>query len=343
MNNNQRVKGKLWTWLLLVLALSSIVVGFLWQRNTNLKKTKVELEDVRLRLKWVHQAQFAGNYVAVDKGFYSKEGLSVELQQVDLKNNTIQEVADGKVEFGISSADDVLIARARGVKIKAIAVIYKINPASLISLSSSKITSPKDLIGKKVGVQEGNPIELLFDAMLESKGISLGKVKKVPIGYDASELIKGQVDAVIGYVINEPDMVRNSGKEPKTMLFSDYGVNIYADVLFTSEQLIKDKPDMITKFLRGTLNGWQYTFENEDEAVTTTMKYAKDSRKVHEAYMLSSSIPLINTGTSNLGWMERQQWEQVQNILLNQKVISSRMNVDDVYTTEFLDKIYKTK
>jgi NitT/TauT family transport system substrate-binding protein len=329
--------------IVLVLTVLLVGAGAFWLYTSKKEKTKYSgpTEKVSLRLKWLHQAQFAGNYVAAKMGYYTNQGLVVDLQPINLDENTIQAVADGKIDFGISGADDVILARAKGIPVKAIAVIYKINPAAVISLEGKGINEPKDLIGKKVGLQKGNPIEYLFNVMLESKGIKLSEVKKVAIGYDASELLTGKVDAIVGYITNEPDMVIQAGQKPKSILMADYGVNMYADVLFASDKLIETKPAMVERFVKATLDGWQYAIEHEVEAVDITLEYAKDSKKSHEAYMLRSSLPLIHSGESRLGMMTPAQWEQMQEILFKQKLLAKKIAVTDAYTMQFLNAIYK--
>ncbi len=115
---------------------------------------------------------------------------------------------------------------------------------------------------------------------------------------------------------------------------------MYSDCLFVTEKTIKEKPELVERFLRATLDGWQYAIEHESEAVDITLKYAKGGNQKHQSYMLKSSIPLIHTGNSKLGWMEDKQWNQLQNILLDQKILVSPIDIKKAYTMEFLEKIY---
>lgn len=301
----------------------------------------ISLKEVSLRLKWINQAQFAGNYVAADKGFYADEGIKVDIQPIDLSEDTIQAVADGKIDFSVSGADEVILARAKGTPVKAVAVIYKINPAAVISLAENKIKTPEDLIGKKIGLQKGNPIEYLFDLMLENKGIKQSQIHKITVGYDASELLNGKIDALVGYVTNEPDMVVQAGQEPSSILMADYGVGVYADVLVTSDKLIQENPDLVQKFVSATLKGWQYAIENASEAVDITLSYAKDSSRSHETYMLTSSIPLINAGGLHLGVMDDAQWKLMQGMMTKQKLLTKTLDIADAYTNQFAEAAYK--
>lgn len=333
---------------LIISALFIVLVGgaafYFFAKNKDV--IPKELTPVSVELKWLHQAQFAGNYVAKEKGFYKDAGLDVSLAPFSFENPVLNAVADGKVMFGITGADELILARAKGLPLKAFAVIYKINPVAAYSLKASGITKPQDFIGKTIGIEraaDGTEINvgILYSAMMSKLGIDRTKVHEVTIGYDPTELLAGKTDVSTGYIINEPHQAVMKGREVNTILMADYGVNMYADVLFAREDTLREKPDVVEKFLGATLKGWQYAIENNKEAVTYVLKYSAGSTSEHELYMLESSIPLIHVGDTPLGWMEEGKWEQVQNILLSQNILKSAINIADVYTMEPLKGIYK--
>ncbi len=311
-----------------------------YNKGTVHKKNSGPVQEVNLKLKWVHQAQFAGNYVAVEKGYYADERLKVNITPFSFEDPTIDAVVAGRADFGITGADELVLARARGLPIKAIAVIYKINPVTAYALKKSGIIKPQDFIGKTVGLEQGVNVEYLYSAMMSKLKIDRSKIKEVAIGYDAAELLSGKTDVSTGYIINEPNQAREAGAEVNTILMADYGVNMYADVLFATEETIQSKSDVVKRFLKATLQGWQYAIEHEDEAVGITLQYATNSSKQHEAYMLHTSVPLIHTGKSAIGWMEIDQWKQVENILLEQKILARPIIITDAYTMEFLHAIH---
>jgi hypothetical protein len=190
------------------------------------------------------------------------------------------------------------------------------------SLKESGITTPQDFIGKTVGLETAVNVDILYKIMMNKLGIDRSLVNEVTIGYDATELLEGTTDVSTGYIINEPNQAIEAGKEINTILMADYGVNMYADVIVATEDTIENRPELVEKFLRATLKGWQYALENADEAVDATLKYATDSSRSHQTYMLKSSVPLIHTGHTPIGWMEKSDWEQVQNILFEQGIIA---------------------
>ena len=328
--------------LLVIVAVAGGLVFYFLKKPTE-KFPPRDLQKVTLKLKWLHQAQFAGNYVAKEKGFYAEEGLDVKLEPFSFENPTIDAVANGKADFGITGADELVLARAKGVPIKAFAVVYKINPVCAYSLKKSGIKTPKDFVGKTVGIEraaDGTEINvgILYKAMMTKMGIDRSKIKEVTIGYDAKELLSGITDVSTGYIINEPQQVIAAGQEVNTILMADYGLNMYADVLFTTEEKIKNNPELVDSFLRATLKGWRYALEHVDEAVDETLKYATDRTKTHETYMLSQSVPLIYAGEYQIGKMKEEEWEKVKEILQEQKILDKEINIQDVYTNEFFER-----
>lgn len=330
--------------IVLILILLVVGLGGFWLYSKNkskIPKYQGPLEKVSLSLKWIHQAQFAGNYVAFEKGYYKDLGLDVSFIPFSYEETAIESVLAGKSEFGIAGADEVIMARTEGKPIKAIAVIYKINPGVAFTLKSSGINRPQDFVGKTVGIQKGVNTEYLFNAMINKLGIDRSKIKEVSIGYEAKELMDGTVDISTGYIINEPQLVKDKGININTFLVADYGVNMYADVLFTSDKMIEDKPEVVQRFVDASLKGWQEAIEHEDEAVDITIKYAKESDRSHQKYMLSSSIPLINTGKTRLGVMEPAEWAQMQDLLIKQKIITKKIDITTAYTTIFVNAVYE--
>jgi ABC-type nitrate/sulfonate/bicarbonate transport system substrate-binding protein len=318
----------------LLIILSVFIFKYYVQSN---KKYKGPVSNVNLQLKWKHQAQFAGNYVAIEKGFYEDEGMIVNPIPFDFKGSVVDIVVSGAADFGIGAADELILARSKGVPIKAIAVIYRINPTVAYSLKKSNITKPQDFVGKTVGIQKTANIKYMYGAMMTKLGIDRNKINEVDIGHDASELLDGSVDVSTGYIINEPNLVKEAGQDVNTILLADYGVDMYADVLFTTDNLIETNPSLVERFVRSTINGWSYALENESEAVNYILKYATSSNRDHESLMLRSSAPLIHTGTANLGSMDDIGWGKSQKMLNEQKLLEKQV---DLYTMRFINLIY---
>ena len=160
-------------------------------------------DAVTVRLKWFNQAQFAGFYVAQEKGFYKSAGLDVNIQPGGPDFPAVQMVTGGNEQFGVTGADQILIARSKGVPIVALAVIYRRNPFVLFSLAEVRHQDAGRLVGKKVGVKIGGNEELIYRAVLAKAKIDKSQLTEIPVKFDITPLLTGTIDVWPGYLINE--------------------------------------------------------------------------------------------------------------------------------------------
>ncbi|WP_405105116.1 ABC transporter substrate-binding protein [Paenibacillus sp. FSL K6-1217] len=294
------------------------------------------LKKVVLRLKWIHQAQFAGFYTAVEKGFYKEAGLDVEIRPGGSDFPAVQMVASGSEEFGVTGADQVVIAREKGVPVKALSAIYRKTPFVMFTLKESGIKTMEDLVGQKVGIKLGGNEELTFRAMEKSAGIEPSQIEEMPVKYDLSPLLTGQVKAWPGYVINEVLAVEEQGKEVNIIDPNDYGINFYADTLFTTESVIKKDPEMVASFVQASMQGWDYAVKHPEEAAEFGLKYGEKLDLKHEVNMMKASIPLLDPEKLPLGSMDEAAWETLQKNLVELGFVKKEQDTGGMFTNEFL-------
>ncbi|ULO08175.1 ABC transporter substrate-binding protein [Paenibacillus sp. 19GGS1-52] len=295
------------------------------------------LKKVVLRLKWVHQAQFAGFYTAVEKGFYKEAGLDVEIRPGGSDFPAVQMVASGSEEFGVTGADQIISGREKGVPVTAIATLYRQTPFVLFSLKSSNITTMKDLEGQEVGVKLGGNEELTYRAMVQSSGIDASTIKEIPVKFDLSPLLSGQVKVWPGYLINEVLAVEEAGEEVNIIKPIDSGINFYADTLFTTQGLIDKDPALVKSFVQASMKGWEYAIKNPEEAAGFGLKYGDSLNLEHEVNMMKASIPMLQPDSPPLGKMELEAWSTLQQSLLDLDFLKKEQDLSKVFTNEFVE------
>lgn len=291
-------------------------------------------EAVTLRLKWLNQAQFAGFYVAKEKGFYQSEGLAVNIQPGGPDFPAVQMVTGGNEQFGVTGADQILIARSKGVPVVALAVIYRRNPFVLFSLAKSGIKTPADYVGKKVGVKIGGNEELIYRAVLAKAGIDKSKLTEMPVKFDITPLLSGAVDVWPGYLINEVLAAKEKGFDVNIVYPSDYGIDLYADTLFTTEKILKEKPDLVKKFVAATLNGWNTAIAAPEEAAKITVKFGDKLSYDHELAMMKASVPLLKPDDKPVGYMSEAGWDSAQKLLLGAEFQKQPVEIAKAFTTQ---------
>jgi NitT/TauT family transport system substrate-binding protein len=291
---------------------------------------------VTVRLKWFNQAQFAGFYVAKEKGFYQAKGIDVAIQPGGPDFPAVQMVAGGNEQFGVTGADQILVARSKGVPVVAVAVLYRKSPFVLFSLKQSGVDKPEKFREKKIGVKLGGNEELIYRAVLGKAGLAAKDVTEIPVKFDMTSFLAGQIDVWPGYAINEVITAREKGFDVNVIWPSDYGINLYADTLFTTEKMLKEKPDVVEKFVSATLQGWAYAADHPEEAAKITVKHGTKLTYEHELAMMNESIPLLRPDKQPIGSMQATAWAALQSFLLKGGFMKEAIALDKAYTTQYV-------
>lgn len=293
-------------------------------------------ESVTVRLKWFNQAQFAGYYVAKAKGFYQDAGLDVSIQPGGPDFPAIQMVAGGNEEFGVTGADQILVARSKSVPVVALAVLYRQSPFVLFSLKKSGVTKPEDFTGKRIAVKIGGNEELIYREILKKAGLPTKGQDEMPVKFDMTPLFTGEVAVWPGYIINEVITAREKGFEVNIIWPSDYGINLYSDTLFTTEKMIKERPETVRKFVQATLKGWSYAVTHPEEAARITVASGSKLSYDHELAMMRESIPLLQPDDQPIGSMQKARWMALQELLVRGGFMKEPVDLDQAYTTAYL-------
>lgn len=231
-------------------------------------------ESVRLQLRYDHSFQFAGYYAAKWQGFYQEAGIDLQILPGIVTDGSIihapTEVAEGRAEFGIGSGD-LLVAIDQGAPLTLLASIFQQSPVELFALPESGLSSPADLARLKVAGALTPLVDVEIKAMLKAESIdpqdlSLIRNEKLSsVPAFAESLFAGEVDVIPGYSLSVLWAARQQGIELTRLRPATYGIDFYGDTLFTHERLIRDKPELIQKFVDATIRGWHYALEHPQE------------------------------------------------------------------------------
>jgi NitT/TauT family transport system substrate-binding protein len=310
------------------------------------KKSPNPSYKVTLQLKWVHQAQFAGFYVACEKGFYEDEQIQIELLPGGRDVNVLNTMISGRADFAVVSSELVLTQQQRtSIPITAIAAIFRKSATVFVAKADSGISKLSDFVGKTIAAsassQSYRETEYLLQALLEKRGIDITRIKMVPYDPSYEGFYTGKIDITPCYYTAGAIKIRQKGHKINLIWPSDYGIHFYSDTLITTQQMIDDKPDLVERFLRASLKGWQYAISHSVEAVDMTLKYARIKDHQLQTDMFKASTPLIHTGEDHIGWMEDRIWHDMHRILVDQHILETPIEaLDKTYTLQFLRKIY---
>ncbi|MBF0219188.1 MAG: EAL domain-containing protein [Gammaproteobacteria bacterium] len=223
-------------------------------------------ESITIQLKWLHQFQFAGYYAAKAQGYFAQEGLNVTLKSRNPKTSPIDDVLEGRAEYGVADAGLVL-SRMQGEPVVLLAQIYQHSPLTLIALQESGIRTPFDLVGKRVMsdiLSHGNAPLL---AMLNKTLGGLDKITQLPQNYRKEVLLEGSADVISGYLGGQPFWFKEREIAITTLDPRDYGIDFYGDNLFTSESELRDHPQRVKAVIHAVTRGWDYALQHPQEIV----------------------------------------------------------------------------
>jgi ABC-type nitrate/sulfonate/bicarbonate transport system substrate-binding protein len=296
--------------------------------------TSASSAAVSVRLKWLHQSQFAGFYSAAAQHYYADARLKVTLDPGGPDSPSVQLVSSGSDTFGVAGADQILLAREKGVDVVAVATIYRQTPFVLMTRASSNLTTMTQLAGKKVGVKFGQSEEVTYRAMLAAAG--MGKPDEVPVKFDLGPFLSGGIDAFPGYSINEALAAGESGVPVNQITAASVGLRMYADTIFTTGSEIRDHPSEVTAFVQATMKGWRWAVDNPDQAAALALGYDHTLKLPHEEAEMKASIASITPDGKPIGFMDTAGWSSLQDILLQQAQMKKRQDIAQVFTTKFL-------
>ncbi|WP_321493375.1 ABC transporter substrate-binding protein [uncultured Desulfobacter sp.] len=301
-------------------------------------------QTLRLQLKWYHQAQFAGCYVAIEKGFYKDLGIEMELTEGGPGESQSQSLADHNADFAISSPEDLLMHRSQGEPITAISAIYQKSAVVFLSRQDSGIVNPSDFKKKVIAAISSGGVadfSLQFVALMKNMRVDLSQIKLVPYDAEYKGFMDGSVDITPAYFTGGLIKLRTWGAKVNIIYPGDYRVRFYSDILMTTDELIETNPDLVQRVVAATLKGWQYAIENIESSIPIILKYARIKDAQLQKKMLEAAVPLVHTGEARIGWMNRKQWSHMHDILLDQKIIAGPIaSIDKVFTNTFVEKTY---
>jgi NitT/TauT family transport system substrate-binding protein len=281
-------------------------------------------DDITLQLKWVTQGQFAGYYVAKDKGFYEEEGLNVTIKPGGPDIAPPQVIAGGGADVIIDWMPAALASRERGVPLVNIAQPFKKSGMMLVCLKETGITKPEDFRGRTLGVWFfGN--EYPFLSWMSKLGIPTeGGADGVTVlkqGFNVDPLLQKQADCISTMTYNEYWQVIDAGIAESDLVvfkYEDQGVATLEDGLYVMEENLKDPAfvDKMARFVRATMKGWEYSRDNPDEAADIVLENDATGAQTekHQKRMVRE-VNKLTEGSD--GRLDMEDYQRTVNTLLS--------------------------
>lgn len=257
--------------------------------------------SIRYQLDWIKNSQFSGFYIADSEGWYADEGLEVDLLPgADVASHEAV-VAGGGAEIGTSSfLSRIVDAVNAGSDLVVVGAGLQQSPIGLMSMADNPIQSAEDILGKRIGLQEGSTSEIRL--ILELNGLDPDDWTEVPVGFNPGPLLDGEVDAYYAYLTSQPLTFQKrglvEGEDFHVVSFQDLGWFQYGMLAITQRSYLEEQRDVVVGFLRATVKGWEQAIADPAQGVQLTMDvYGTDLGLDEETEMrqIEAQLPLMQS------------------------------------------------
>ena len=301
-------------------------------------KPSAELPKAVLSLDWVPNTNHTGFYVALDKGWYAKEGIDLEIQIPSDPAAALKQVAAGNTEFGVSFQEQVTIARANDIPVVSIAALIQHNTSAFAALKSSGIESASDFEGKTYA-SYGLPIERpIIEGLMACAGADASKVEFVDVGFDAfPALLGGRVDFAWIFMAWDGVQAQIKGVELSTVpLYGSCLPDYYTPVIIAGEKTLENRGDLVRRFLSATARGYAYAIDHPEKAADILLKYSPET---DPDLVMASQVwlsPRYQDDASLWGVQAPRVWAEFASWMFEHELLPKEIDPDQAFTNEYL-------
>lgn len=294
-----------------------------------------ELRQIVVGMPYIPNIQFAHFYVADIEGYFAEEGLDVTFDY-NFENDVVQRIAtNNQITFALASADSILLARNKGLPVKAVMATTQAFPIGFISKKDAGITSAEDLRGKSIGIPGRFGASYIgLQAILRASNLTEDDVSIQEVGFaQVAALTNDNVDVVSGYINNEPIQLANAGVDVSVIKVSDR-YPLASDHVIVSEKTLADDRELVEKFTRALIKGMNTVSENPNQSYQTALAAIPEANQVDPAIglaVLESTISLWQT--ADVGVIQESNWQNTHNLLVQMGLIPADLQVTDAYDT----------
>ncbi|MDD2888516.1 MAG: ABC transporter substrate-binding protein [Aliarcobacter sp.] len=288
-----------------------------------------ELKKVTLQLSWFDQFQFAGYYMAKEKGFYEELGLDVEIIPFEFGIDIPRNVNDGKIDFAVGR-ETLILERIKNPNIVALYALFQSTPLILMSTKESDINSINDFSNKRIMTTIDDASEVSLKAMISSNKVKLDNLTFLKHTHNINDLVNKNTDVISAYISKAPYTLEKEGIEYNIFDPKRYGFDMYSDLLYTNQNLINYDLNTVLLFKKASLKGWEYAYSNMDESTDLILK-KYNSQKLEKEELLYEAKELKKLSyfkTPNLGEIRRDKIQRIYDLYNVMGLVSSPINLD---------------
>ncbi len=296
-------------------------------------------DNVTVRLNWFPAGYTAPFYVGVDKGWYKDAQLNVTIEEGRGSGPTVAQVAVGRTTFGFVNVDAIVRAASQGAHMKMVASIAQNSGYCVLVKETSGIKAPSDLAGKKYSSGAASSIGRLLPVYLKAANVDDKSVQRVTI--DPANLyasfIGGQFDAMEALSFDEPPRFAAKGVKVNCLPYADMGIRLMGPGIVTNLDMIKNKPDVVRRFVAVTLRSYAYSYAHPEEAAQIVKKMAGES--VADTTVSTEQLKIFaKLANKPAGFAKAEDWQATVSLMNQILPVQFTSDVSTLFTNEFLPK-----
>ncbi len=306
-------------------------------------------DKLQFRLNWTIYGEHAPFFVAKDKGFYKDEGLDIEILEGSGSTTVAQLVANLTNPVAYVDAATMMRGIGAGMPIRAVGVTLQQSPMAFIyRADAARPTKIDEIKGSRIAITAGDASLAIFTAFMGKLGMSVDDVKLITVANPQSKeqaVLNKQADSLLGYFMDQgPRMQLQTGvKMGWTRLFDMAGVSTLSSAIIVNNDWAKDakNQDILRRFLRASQRGWQYTFDNRDEATAIFLKHAPAFNTEIGLLEINGTMSILrtkNTEGKPIGWSSVEDWKDTQALLEQFAKLKPQADMSVYYTNQYLSE-----
>ncbi len=302
-------------------------------------------DKIQLQLNWFHLADHSPIYLALKKGYYREEGLDLTVLRGSGSADSAKKIDLGQSDVGISDAPTILTAISKGANLKMVAVVYDKAGNNVFFRKSANISSPKDLVGKKIAVPPADSHRVLWPAFASLNGIDPQSVTLVNVKPEGKQAIvaanevAGAFDLYTSYAIWEKVLGKG---DVGNLLWADFGLPIYGHTYFVNSDTVSRNPKLIERFLRATHKGWRDAKADPAASIDAMVEQVPGLDRTTLLATMPQILDLCVTERSakhGLGWIEPELMQKTMDITFASNKPERAVDIKDVFTNDFNSRI----
>ena len=294
---------------------------------------------------WLNQYEFAGYYVAKEKGFYKDVGLDVEIKEFKQDFYLTDTVLNGNTDFGINSSS-IIMDKANGKDIVLLGTVFQSSPLILLTLKDSNINNLNDMVNKKIMLANNQKDFGIFRSIFNNQDIDPNYLTFVPYTFRIDDLINKNIDVMSAYSTNELFLLKEKGYEMTIFDPKDFGFDFYDDILFTSNEFAEKNPQLVKDFYNASIKGWEYSFNNIEEVSKLIYeKYNTQNKSLDSLIFEANEMKkLVYDKDGKIGTISKDKINLMINSYKVMGLIKSSINFDDlIYKKHLNDSFFLNK